>query len=54
MSVQSVLLSLSSSHLLVAKEVEEDQVIKGVRATFIPSQDVACFRVFIIEEAFSA
>ena len=49
MSAQSVLFSLSSRHLLVAKEVEQDQVIKGVRATCIPSHDVVGFSVFIIE-----
>ncbi len=37
----------------MAKEVEENQVLKGVRATFIPSHDVVRFSVFIIEEAFS-
>ncbi len=49
MAARSLLLSLSSSHLLMAKEVKENQVLKGVGTPFIPSHDVVCFRVFIIE-----
>ncbi len=49
MSAQGLLFSLGSSYLLVAKEVEQDQVIKGVWATFVTTHDVVCFSVFIVE-----
>ncbi len=46
---QRALVSLVGSHLLVAKKVEEDQIIECVWSTFIPPHDMVCFVVFIIE-----
>src|SRR5579864_3206242 len=43
------LFELCGSDLLVAKEVEQHQIVEGVSSAFIPSHNVVFFIAFVIE-----